>query len=92
MIALDVYYCISICTAVGMVPSPFDCYLANRGLKTLHLRMREHQRNAMAMAQLLSNSPHVTETIFPGQLLWEREGGERGREGREGLIYSTFSP
>jgi cystathionine gamma-lyase len=54
--------------AVGMVPSPFDCYLANRGLKTLHLRMREHQRNAMAVAQLLANSPHVTDTIYPG--LW----------------------
>lgn len=52
--------------AVGMVPSPFDCYLANRGLKTLHLRMREHQRNAKAVAQLLSTSPHVTETIYPG--------------------------
>jgi cystathionine gamma-lyase len=52
--------------AVGMVPSPFDCYLANRGLKTLHLRMREHQRNAMAVAQLLSTSPHVVETIYPG--------------------------
>ena len=54
--------------AVGMVPSPFDCYLANRGLKTLHLRMREHQRNATAVAHLLSTSPHVTETIYPGQL------------------------
>jgi cystathionine gamma-lyase len=54
--------------AVGMVPSPFDCYLANRGLKTLHLRMREHQRNAIAVAQLLAKSPHVTDTIYPG--LW----------------------
>jgi cystathionine gamma-lyase len=52
--------------AVGMVPSPFDCYLANRGLKTLHLRMREHERNAKAVARLLSTSPHVTDTIYPG--------------------------
>ena len=29
-------------TAIGPVPSPFDCYLVNRSLKTLHLRMREH--------------------------------------------------
>ena len=50
-----------------MVPSPFDCYMANRGLKTLHLRMREHQRNAKAVAALLSSSPHVIETIYPGQ-------------------------
>ena len=52
--------------AVGMVPSPFDCYLANRGLKTLHLRMREHQRNATAVAQFLEASPLVTEAIYPG--------------------------
>lgn len=68
MTALDSFTHLShMYTAVGMVPSPFDCYLANRGLKTLHLRMREHQRNAKAVAQLLSTSPHVTETIYPGQ-------------------------
>ena len=64
-----VYRSLFLHSAVGMVPSPFDCYLANRGLKTLHLRMREHQRSAMAVAQLLSTSPHVTEAIYPGRLL-----------------------
>ena len=43
-------------SAIGPVPSPFDCYLANRGLKTLHLRMRQHQVNATAVARFLENS------------------------------------
>ena len=52
--------------ASGCIPGPFDCFLANRGLKTLHVRMREHQRNAMAVAQLLESSPHVTKVVYPG--------------------------
>lgn len=52
--------------ASGMVPSPFDSFLANRGLKTLHIRMREHQKNAMAVAKFLEASPYVTRVIYPG--------------------------
>lgn len=52
--------------AIGAVPSPFDCFLANRGLKTLHLRMEKHQENAFAVANFLQASPHVTEVIYPG--------------------------
>jgi len=52
--------------AIGAVPSAFDCYLANRGLKTLHLRMEQHQRNAFAVARFLEASPYVTEVIYPG--------------------------
>jgi cystathionine gamma-lyase len=39
--------------AAGAVPGPFDCYLVNRGLKTLHLRMDAHAKNAMAVARYL---------------------------------------
>jgi len=52
--------------AVGAVPSPFDCYLANRGLKTLHIRMREHEKNAMVVARHQENSPHVEKVFYPG--------------------------
>ncbi len=52
--------------AGGSIPSPFDCYMANRGLKTLHIRMKEHQKNAMAVSRFLQSSPHVTEVIYPG--------------------------
>ncbi|XP_062510043.1 cystathionine gamma-lyase-like [Corticium candelabrum] len=52
--------------ALGPVPSPFDCFLANRGLKTLHLRMKEHERNATAMATFLEGNPNVQEVFYPG--------------------------
>ena len=51
---------------VGAVPSPFDCYLVNRGLKTLHIRMREHEKNAMTVAKHLESSPHVVKVYYPG--------------------------
>ncbi|XP_068176354.1 cystathionine gamma-lyase-like [Antennarius striatus] len=52
--------------ALGCVPSPFDCYLCNRGLKTLHLRMERHFQNAMAVAKFLEADPRVERVIFPG--------------------------
>lgn len=52
--------------AIGAVPSPFDCWLAHRGLKTLHLRAREATKNATAVAQALEASPHVTSVNYPG--------------------------
>lgn len=52
--------------ALGGVPSPFDCYLCNRGLKTLHLRMEQHFKNAMAAAKYLEADPRVERVIFPG--------------------------
>ncbi|XP_034035834.1 cystathionine gamma-lyase isoform X1 [Thalassophryne amazonica] len=52
--------------ALGGVPSPFDCYLCNRGLKTLHLRMEQHFKNALAAAKLLEGDPRVERVIFPG--------------------------
>jgi cystathionine gamma-lyase len=52
--------------AIGAVPSPFDCFLAHRGLKTLHLRVREGTRNATAVANALETSPHVVAVNYPG--------------------------
>ncbi|KAI4891988.1 hypothetical protein NFI96_034203 [Prochilodus magdalenae] len=51
--------------ALGSVPSPFDCYMCNRGLKTLHLRMKQHFKNALAVAQFLEADPRVDKVIFP---------------------------
>ncbi|KAI0232622.1 Cystathionine gamma-lyase [Lamellibrachia satsuma] len=50
----------------GAVPSPFDCFLVNRGLKTLHLRMREHQKNGLAVAKYLESNPRVEKVFHPG--------------------------
>lgn len=52
--------------ALGAVPSPFDCYLAMRGMKTLHVRMREHERNAIAVAEFLQAHPKVQRVVYPG--------------------------
>jgi len=51
---------------VGAVPSPFDCYLAHRGLKTLHLRMEAAARNANAIAMFLEGHKGVTKVVYPG--------------------------
>jgi cystathionine gamma-lyase len=52
--------------AIGGVQGPFDSFLAMRGLKTLHLRMRAHCENALALAQWLQNHPKVSKVIYPG--------------------------
>ncbi len=52
--------------AIGAVPSPFDCWLAHRGLKTLHLRAREATLNATSVAQALEASPNVIAVNYPG--------------------------
>jgi cystathionine gamma-lyase len=52
--------------ALGAVPSPFDCYLVLRGLKTLSLRMDRHQSNALAIAEYLENHPKVERVYYPG--------------------------
>ncbi|CAG8088491.1 unnamed protein product [Penicillium salamii] len=52
--------------AIGAVPSPFDCWLAHRGLKTLHLRAREASKNATVVAKALEASPNVISVNYPG--------------------------
>jgi cystathionine beta-lyase/cystathionine gamma-synthase len=52
--------------ALGAVPSPFDCWLTLRGLKTLELRMERHAGNAAALAAALDAHPRVRRVYFPG--------------------------
>lgn len=51
---------------IGITGSPFDSYLALRGLKTLPLRMKQHQENANAVAEFLNHHPAVDAVYFPG--------------------------
>ena len=51
---------------LGPVPSPFSCWLQLRGLKTLHLRMKQHCANALALAQWLEKQDAVEKVIYPG--------------------------
>jgi cystathionine gamma-synthase len=52
--------------AVGAVPSPFDCYLVLRGIKTLAVRMERHCANATALAAVLTEHPAVARVLHPG--------------------------
>jgi cystathionine beta-lyase/cystathionine gamma-synthase len=52
--------------AVGAVPSPFDCWLSLRGVKTLACRMDVHCRNAQAIAEYLASHPKVSKVHYPG--------------------------
>lgn len=52
--------------AVGAIASPFDSFLALRGLKTLHLRMARHCENAQILAEWLEHHPAVERVLYPG--------------------------
>ena len=52
--------------AVGGVPGPMDAWLVLRGLKTLAVRMREHERNAVAVARFLEGHARVQRVYYPG--------------------------
>lgn len=52
--------------AAGAVPGPMDCFLVLRATKTLALRMREHEKNSIALANFLSVHPKIKKIFYPG--------------------------
>eukprot|EP01114_Cavostelium_apophysatum_P017627 TRINITY_DN528_c0_g2_i1.p1 TRINITY_DN528_c0_g2~~TRINITY_DN528_c0_g2_i1.p1 ORF type:complete len:433 (-),score=107.77 TRINITY_DN528_c0_g2_i1:35-1219(-) len=52
--------------AIGAIPSPFDSFLVLRGAKTLHIRMREHEKNAIAIARFLEKHEKIDRVAYPG--------------------------
>lgn len=52
--------------AVGAVPGPMDCFLVLRGVKTLGVRMRAHESNALKIARFLEDQPQVESVLYPG--------------------------
>ena len=52
--------------SVGGIQGPFDSFLALRGLKTLHLRMKAHCDNAMQLAAWLEKHPAIEKVMYPG--------------------------
>jgi cystathionine beta-lyase/cystathionine gamma-synthase len=52
--------------AVGAIPGPQDCFLALRGIKTLHLRVQRACENARAIAYMLRKNPAIHKVLYPG--------------------------
>lgn len=52
--------------SIGAIPGPMDCWLVMRGVKTLGLRMRQHESNAKALAKYLEGHSAIAEVIYPG--------------------------
>ena len=52
--------------ALGTCASPFDCWLVLRGIKTLHVRVKRHEENAMQTAMFLQGHPKVSWVSYPG--------------------------
>lgn len=52
--------------AAGAILSPFECWLILRGVKTLAVRMEQHDQNGRAVAQFLSNHKRVKQVFYPG--------------------------
>jgi cystathionine gamma-lyase len=51
---------------IGAIPSPFDCYLLTRSLRTLPLRMKQHSKNGLIVAQFLESHPMVEKVLYAG--------------------------
>ena len=52
--------------AAGGILSPFECFLVLRGIKTLPLRMKQHEENGRAVAEFLSTQPRLSRLAYPG--------------------------
>jgi cystathionine beta-lyase/cystathionine gamma-synthase len=73
--------------AVGAIPGPQDAYLTLRGAKTLALRMREHERNALAVATWLQTRDDVTAVYYPGLTSHPQHAlAKRQMEGFGGIV------
>ena len=66
-------------TQMGNHAAPDDCYLALRGLRTAHVRMRQHEAQGLALARWLEARPEVARVLHPGlpsnpdHALWQRD-------------------
>jgi cystathionine gamma-synthase/cystathionine gamma-lyase len=77
--------------AVGGVPGPTDAWLTMRGAKTLALRMREHERNAIAVAEFLEARDDVAQVNYPGLISHpQHELAKRQMRGFGGMLSFTL--
>jgi cystathionine gamma-lyase len=77
--------------AAGAVPGPFDSWIVLRGLKTLAIRMRQHEENAFAVAEFLHGHPEVETVNYPGLPSHpQHELAKRQMSGFSGMVSFTL--
>ncbi len=82
--------------ALGVAAGADDCYLAQRGLRTLGVRLRQHERTGVALAEWLSRRPEVERVLYPaladdpGHELWRRDF--TGASGLFGVVLKETPP
>ena len=77
--------------AAGGVPAPFDTWLTLRGIKTLAVRMRQHEENARAVAAFLAEHPRVEKVYYPGLISHpDHELAKRQMSGFGGMVSFQF--
>jgi cysteine-S-conjugate beta-lyase len=80
----------------GNVASADDCYLVQRGLRTLDVRLERHQRTALALIEWLGRQPEVRKILYPalpsdpGHGIWKRDFS--GASGLFGVLLDTMTP
>jgi len=77
--------------SLGVNPSPFEAWLLTRGLKTLAVRMEQHQKNAMAIAKFLESHPEVDKVYYPGlESHKDHALAKRQMRGFSGMVSAEF--
>jgi cystathionine beta-lyase/cystathionine gamma-synthase len=77
--------------AAGAVPGPFDVWLTLRGIKTLAVRMRQHEENAVSVARFLMEHPRVEKVYYPGLSSHpDHELAKRQMSGFGGMVSFQF--
>jgi cystathionine beta-lyase/cystathionine gamma-synthase len=78
--------------SIGLNPSPFDAWLLTRGVKTLALRMEQHQKNALAIAHFLSNNKKIKKVYYPGlESHHNHEIAKKQMSGYSGIVSVEFN-
>jgi cystathionine gamma-lyase len=77
--------------AAGAVPGPFDTWLTLRGIKTLAVRMRQHEENAYGVAKFLQEHPRVKKVYYPGLVSHpDHQLAKRQMSGFGGMVSFQF--
>ena len=72
------------------MPSPFDCYLALRGMKTLAIRMEQCQRNAQRVAEFLEKHPLIESVSYPGLASYPQYELAKSQTDGPGAVMAVF--